>query len=784
MRPLVEHETHGMTRTVASPRPFPGRLSRSTYRLAAMLDAEQDRWFLWVPVLFGLGVAGYFALPFEPLLWPQGPLLLAAVILYVALRDRGLAIVLAGGLLAFSAGLTAISLRTELVRAPVLSKPVSGVGIDGWVETIEPRPQRGERLTIRVKAVTGLPPELWPYRVRIRTSVVDDTLKPGDGIRFKANLNPPGGPTLPGDYDFSRSAWFQRLGAVGYTRDAVTRLDLGPPPLSLRWRAPIERLRQAIGQRIVAALPVESGAIATALITGERGGISDATNDAFRDSGLLHILSISGLHMVIMGGAVFVSVRFLLALVPRLALRYPIKKWAATAAALAALGYLLISGASFPTVRSYITISIMYLAVLLDRPAVALRNIALSAMTILLVWPESLIDVSFQMSYAAVVALVASYEVIHDREQQRVGERHERGMITQGARLVGGILLSTLIASIAVAPFAAYHFHKSQQYAMLANLVAIPICNLLVMPMALATLVLMPIGLEAWPLAGMDHGIRAMVWCATTVAALPGAVARIPAIPTVAFSLMVAGGLWLSLWRQRVRWLGVLPILVGLALAPFRTAPDALVARDGRLVAWRGEDRRLAAAGGSPTSFDLARWLEHDGDPRRPQEVLEVRPKGFTCDWSGCTMSLKGKRIAISRHPASLADDCRAADILIVSYVWPTALSCGAEATHEGPRTRPATKPIIDLAALDRGGAHALYIKPDGRIILDRVADWRGTRPWTERSDALPTGPGRRRTMGGTNMPDPKPGSVPAADDAPRNSNHPPRVPQPSDDDP
>ena len=253
----------------------------------------------------------------------------------------------------------------------------------------------------------------------------------------------------------------------------------------------MQRVRQAIGARIAAALPGETGAIATALITGERGGISEATNDAFRDSGILHILSISGFHMAIMAGSVFFLVRLGLALFPSIALRYPIKKWAAAAAMLAGFAYLLISGAAFATVRSAIMISIMFLAVLLDRPALALRNVILAATLILVLFPESLFDVGFQMSFAAVLALVSVYEALRTRDLWA------RLMEHTASRLVvffAGIVLSTLIASAAVAPFAAYHFHKSQQYAVIANLIALPVCNVLVMPAALAALIAMPLG--------------------------------------------------------------------------------------------------------------------------------------------------------------------------------------------------------------------------------------------------------------------------------------------------
>ena len=332
---------------------------------------------------------------------------------------------------------------------------------------------------------------------------------------------------------------------------------------------------------MLAALPGQTGAIANALITGERGGISEATNQAFRDFGLFHILSISGLHMVIMAGAVFFCIRLALAAIPAIALSYPIKKWAAAGAMAGALGYLLISGSAFATVRSYIMISIMFLAVMLDRPALALRNVALAALGILLVWPESLFDPGFQMSFAAVVALVSVYEWVRGREEERAAWR-PRHVIRAGLLFFGGIVLSTLVASLAVAPFGIYHFHNTQQFAILANLLAIPICNLIVMPAALAALVALPFGLEAAPLWVMGLGIEVMVWCAQTVATLPGAVGRMPAIPTHAFVLMVTGGLWCALWHKRWRWLGIAPIVAGLVLAPTGRRPDVLVGRDAR----------------------------------------------------------------------------------------------------------------------------------------------------------------------------------------------------------
>jgi competence protein ComEC len=419
--------------------------------------------------------------------------------------------------------------------------------------------------------------------------------------------------------------------------------------------------------------------------------------------------------MVIMAGAVFFSIRLALAAIPAIALRFPIKKWAAAGAMAGALGYLLISGAAFATVRSYIMISIMFLAVMLDRPALALRNVALAALAILLVWPESLFDPGFQMSFAAVVALVSAYEWVRGREAEAAaGSR--RSVVRTSLLFLGGIVLSTLVASLAVAPFGIYHFHNTQQFAILANLLAIPICNLVVMPAALAALVALPLGLEAAPLWAMGLGIEAMVWCAEAVAALPGAVGRVPAIPTHAFLLMLAGGLWGALWKTRWRLLGVVPIVIGLMLMPTGRRPDVLVGREAALVAVRAADGRLSAVAGRGSGFELARWLEHDGDGRQPAEA--ARATAFSCAAHGCTARVKGALLAVASSPAALRENCASAVILVLRFARPRGC--------EPPGV------AIDVEDVRRNGAFALYIEATG-VRIETVAGNRGDRPWARR---------------------------------------------------
>lgn len=689
-------------------------------KLAETLESERPRWFPWLAVLLGGGIGAYFALPVEPTL----PLALAPLAAAFALRAtmaRGtLAAAFAGALIALTLGFGLAKVRTEWVRAPVLQHHVTG-RLAGFVELVEPKPTRGGRITIRVASMERLEPSRWPKRARIRVLSDVSLLQPGDPVRLTASLSPPPAPALPGSYDFARSAWFMGLGAVGFSaRAPEVDTSIGAPPRGLLLSASIARLRLAIGRRITAALPGESGAIANALITGERGAITEATNTAFRNSGLFHALSISGLHMAVMAGAIFWTLRLVLAAVPALALRFAIKKWAAAGAALGALVYLLISGASPPAERSYIMISIMFLAIMLDRSALALRNIALSAILILVAFPESLFDLGFQMSYAAVAALVAAHEELQRRWPAGQGGHAQVAWLRQAGwpgrvlLLVGGISLSTVIASLAVAPFGAYYFHTSQQYAILGNVLGLPICDLFIMPMALASLLALPLGLEAGPLWLMGLGIDAMVWCARLVAALPGAVASVPAMPPLAFDLMVAGGIWLALWVTPWRRLGLVAIVAGAALAPFGPRPDIIVGSDGRLAAVRGADGRLSALPVKGNSFELARWLESDGDARPAKEA--AAGAGFRCDGSGCTARVKGLTLAISQSRDALADDCRQADI-VVAAMFP-APAC------------PHPRLFLDAWMLRDGGVHTITIRGDG-IRVTNVAELRGERPWS-----------------------------------------------------
>lgn len=706
--------------------------------ISAQLAGERSRFITWVPVLLGLGIAAYFSLPAEPSLAAAVLPALAAGVLWLLSSRAMLARSVATLLLLGGIGFLLAKVRTEWVRAPVLDTPLRSATVTGILERIEPHAKRGHRLTIRVSSISDLEAARTPRRVRVRVMAPVGDIAPGDPLRLKATLSPPAPPPIPGGYDFARAAYYESVGGVGYALKAPERLAKAEDDANwaLRVRARIEGIRREISARIAAALPGERGAMATALITGERGGISEATTAAYRDSGLIHILSISGLHMAIMAGAVFASVRLLLAMIPALALRYPIKKWAAFAGIIGAVLYLAVSGGAAATVRAAIMMVVFFGAVMLGRPALALRNVALSALVILVLFPESLLDVGFQMSFAAVVALISGYEALGPHLERTRSSAYAAGRIGQ---FIAGILLSTLIAGFAVMPFSIYHFHATQHYAALANLVAVPVCNLVVMPAALAAFVAMPFGLERLPLVIMGYGLDGMGAVAERVAALPGAVSKVPAISSAGFVMILAGGLWLTLWQRRWRLAGLPLIVAGIAVTPATTRPDILIGREGAIVAVRAPSGELKVHARRPSTFELTRWLDHEGDLRDPAAVRAAR--GFSCDALGCHGVSAGQVVAISHHPASLAEDCTRADVLIVDGRAP--------ANCRRPRW------IYDRADLKRAGSVFLYADRD-TLRVRTVAQERGERPWSAtptpkaaNAIALANGPGGPRPKQG-----------------------------------
>lgn len=665
-------------------------------------DMEARRGFLWLPVIFGAGTLAYFALPAEPFLPALASVCIMLWLAAWAARAHAARFRLAVAAAMLLSGATAMKLRTDLVAAPMLARSVTGT-LSGFVEARVAR-IGGYRLTVRIRAFDARYAGLVPKRV---TVTVRGATAPrvGDGVRMLAQLRPPSGPVLPGGYDFRRAAFYQGIGGTGFAYGHATVVELGVPPLGIRLREPLENLREVIRARVAAFLPGETGRVATSLIIGDAGGLSEKAQDDLRQSGLAHILSVSGLHMVLVSGVVFWVVRALLALIPALALRRPIKKIAAVAALSVCGFYLLISGLDVAAQRSFVMMAITFLAVLGDRRAISLRNIALAGLIVLALSPESILQAGFQMSFAATLALVAGFEALSEWRRRRPPTLRAYGPVIGVARRLGlvaaGLVTTSLLGGLGSTPFALYHFQRMALLSILANVAASPITDFIVMPLSLFAVLLMPFGLDGLLMPWIDRGISAILWIAATVSAWSGDSGGAAMPSVLALLVFVAGFLWIALWKERWRWLGLLPLAIGgvLALAPAR--PDILVAADGTQVALRQADGRLAILARKPDAFVTDIWLRADGDPRTTRAAGKAGLAGSTnCDPFGCVGSLPdGRKVAWAGDRAALEEDCRIAALVVTPLAAPAGCS--------------RTAMVIDRALLSEGGALAIAVRTE-----------------------------------------------------------------------
>jgi competence protein ComEC len=475
------------------------------------------------------------------------------------------------------------------------------------------------------------------------------------------------------------------------------------------WRS-FADLRALIERRILAAMPdPDAAGVAVAFVTGSQTAVPNASLIAMRNSGLAHLLSVSGLHIGLAVGILFFLTRAGLALIAPIALRWPIKKWAAGLALLGAGFYMLLSCASVPVVRSFLMAGIVLLAILADRQAITMRPVAIAAVVVLLIWPDSFIGPSFQLSFAAIVALIAVWEEISPRRTR------EAGPARRSLRWLFDLALSSVIATLATAAFGIYHFNRLTGYGVVANMLAVPITGFWVMPWLIVALLLMPFGLESWALAPAGWGISAILWTAQNVAAWPGAVSLVPAMPPLGLGLISFGGLWLCFWRRRWRYLGLAGVGAGLATILFVRAPDILVSEDAKLVAITEGDGSLRLSTARADRFAATEWLRRMGQDQRISWLAAVdgADPRLACNQGDCRFVAAGQTVAILQKADGFAGACAEADLVIV--LVPVDESCRV--------------PVIDPARLARDGGHAIWLSQDG-VKIESVREGQGARLW------------------------------------------------------
>lgn len=636
--------------------------------------------------------AAFWLMLDNPASWPLGLVVTAMLIRLwaVGVRRRALAVVYGARAMAcLFAGITLIALRTDLIDAPIVPEGLGPVTVTGVLEEIEIR-ERDRRYTIRVEAISRLGDDATPHRVRMVWRGEPGTARPGDRVRVRASLSPPPGPAMPGGYDFGQAMFYERIGGSGFS--------YAPPAVLTRggtgFKASVERLRDRIADRIELVIGGPEGAVTAALVTGKRERIPEEVVENLRDAGLAHLLAISGLHMGLVCGFLFFAIRWGLSRFEVLALRYPIKKWAAIGALGGGAFYLLLSGGAWSAQRAFIMAAIVFLAILFDRRGISLRNAALAAIVIMVLRPEAVMSAGFQMSFAAVVALIATFSYIEERRTQ--SDDHSR--LAKALRFAGGLALTSFVAGLATAPFALYHFGRLASFGLLANMLAMPIITLGVMPAAVLSLFVMPLGLDGPVLILVGRGVDMVISVAAWTASLPGAVQLVPSIPAAGFLLSVCGLFTAAILKAPWRLTGLGFLLLAIPLSLGAQTPDVFLSRDLRNVGVRleGEGPALALLSKRRDRFTVELWLRSMAQ----EPEMKAQAHWAACDDERCYQLLPGGgEIAVVETAAALTPACERAAIVVLRTSAPPHTPCrGLLLSLDGNGRYPASLLVRDGA--------------------------------------------------------------------------------------
>ncbi|WP_109260290.1 ComEC/Rec2 family competence protein [Hyphobacterium indicum] len=667
--------------------------------------ARPVRMAIWAPVALGAGSIVYYGLQAEPPPALTGVLATAGLLAVLAGWTTAAARPLLWSILmlaAFAAFGFARAQHHTLSQDMIFVEDSGRArAVEGWIEAVQNSNGR-ERVILRVASLDGMdrPPE------RIRFYARRGEFGPGEGVSARVVLTPPRRPAVPGGYDPAFAAWFSGLGGTGYAIAPLAAAEVNGD----RWRRLLARWRWQMAEHIRERAAPETSGIAAALITGDRSGIPPDQAEALRVAGLGHILAISGLHMSLFAGGLFFVTRAMGAAIPAFARKYDPRIPAALIALTGALLYLILSGASVSTQRAFVMVSVVLLGVLLKRRAISLQSIALAATIILILQPQSILAPGFQMSFAAASALVAAFDLWRRRETHV----RQKGTIDRFIGFWGTLSFSSLVAGSATAAYAAFHFNRIAVYGLAANLAAMPVFSLVVMPAGALALALAPFGLDGPALAVMSRGLIWVVWIAEGVASWPGSLAPAASAPGAVLALYAFGFVLLVAASSLVRRIGAVAMIAAYAAWFVHQPPDAFISEEGVVLArfedgegagWASTDRRRAR-------FATSVFLEQAGEPVRPGR------DGIECDPRGCAGRAQGLAITVSESGETLGEDCAVSDIVVLKAFASPVERAVCEAR------------LVDLGELQDGGSIALWLQ-DGRIVRESpVEARRGRRIW------------------------------------------------------
>ncbi len=686
---------------------------RQLFSLRQVLSGVRSsrvKYFEWGVCLFMAGIAIYFALPFEPDWRIYVGLLVIAFFAVKLSDDDGPYRTALISICLVLMGLGRSAWHTSAIKAPILPEYERTYTVEGWIKDIEKSGGRN-RWVISVKEIDQVDPQSRPKNIRVRIN--SDGFAAGDFVQVKARLSAPPGPVMPGGYNSARAAYYKQIGAYGY---AIAKpLDI--PPYGLSRMQQFERLitkyRFGLADRIMTNAPERVAGLQVALLTGIRIYIPESQTEALRMCGLAHVLAISGLHMGLVTGSLYYVFTLLLACIVPVSRHFDVRKIAAIIGIISATAYLMLSGASVATQRAYIMAVIVFMAVILNRKAFSLRSVALAAVVTLALRPEALVSAGFQMSFAAVTALVVVYRYWDDHRQTN----YPMGLLSKFAYGFSSLTVTSLVAGAATGFFAAFHFKRIASFGLLGNILAMPIFTFWVMPMGLIVYFSMIFGWEAMPLKFMGWGLEAILWIAGYVANLPGAVSYLHQGSSFVMGLFVLGFLGLCLGPKIVRLFGVVILAISYIVWYANPLPDMRISETGA-IALRASPDRFFVEPKRSDRFGREIFAQNFGEPFAEFESLDIYGNA-DCDTFGCFVEFNGASISILNSPEELPDACSNSDIVVL-----TGRAAGANIQ------RTCTANLFDADRLKQTGAMSVYMSKDQIKVKTSNRDAR--RPWRQ----------------------------------------------------
>lgn len=568
--------------------------TKLTFTLEEIISSQQELLLPWIIVLYSIGICCYFSLNNEPsIIYP-----IISMIILAALFNKSIVFVI---LFYIALGFLITQTRAISLKAPILSAEIKFCHITGIISDIS-IVSNGKKIIIDDPVIKNQDIRLKKLKLLAKTSL--NNAKPGDEISIMANINKPPAQITQDGYDFALRSYFEQIGAVGY---AISEAKILKKAKNNNIMSKVGKFRSKMLSDINGIIGPKTGNIASALMIGEYNGIEEKILTNMRIAGISHILSVSGMHLSLMAMICYFASRIIINLLYSYTAKLHSKKIASIIALLGSFAYLLISGLQVAAIRSFIMVAMTIFAVMFDRINSAMRSIFLAGLLILIISPQNILNPSFQMSFAAVIALIASYSYYISKfpMQDNIYSKIRLYFIST--------TFSSIIAGAATAPYVIYHFNQFSTYSVLANLLAVPLTSFIIMPCVILGFILYPLNLLKLALIPMSWAISKMIVIADYISGLPYASINIPHMSTLTLALISIGGLIYCLFKDHYRLFGVIPMIIGVVLMIAAPRPILIIDGKTKIFAYFDEDNQMILSSKKLGKFTKNLWLKYMG---------------------------------------------------------------------------------------------------------------------------------------------------------------------------